>query len=112
MGEQRYIGETESAYFEIEDWFVEQLAILKISKRKLVLDDILSALSYLPVVSGWSQTTAGVVRGDEAFFYTFEYLNESDNPLLLLDVQEIEVDQYLDMILENNTIEYYVKTNP
>ena len=109
MGEQKFTGVFDSNQFEIEDWFVEQLSEFSIRRRKQLLQAILPALDHLPVDDGWSQTTGGVIRGEEPVFYAIEYLKQVGELPLLLDIVSITTDEYLDYILANNTIEYYAQ---
>lgn len=111
MGVPKFTGVFDSSQFEIEEWFVSQLGEFDIRRRKQLLQDILPALDYLPVDSGWSQTTGGVIRGEDPLFYSIEYLKQLGEIPLLLDIVEISCDDYLDFILENNTIEYHAQRN-
>lgn len=62
----------------------------------------------------------GVSLVKEPFFFVIEYYNDplfaySDVPTIeLLDIMEIECDEYLDLIIESNTIKQYGdrKNNP
>lgn len=103
----KYTGAFDNAHFEIEDWFVEQLGEFSIRCRKELLQDILPALDFLPLDEGWSQITGGVIRGEDPVFYSIEYLNQEGQLPLLLDIVAISSDDYLDFILDNNTIEYH-----
>lgn len=107
----KYTGVFDNGHFEIEEWFVEQLAEFNIRCRKQLLQDILPALDFLPIDEGWSQTTGGVIRGENPVFYAIEYLNQEGQLPLLLDIVAISSDDYLDFILDNNTIEYHANRN-
>ena len=109
MGLPKFTGVFDSGHFELEEWFVEQLAEFSIKRRKQLLQDILPALEYLPIDEGWSQTTGGVIRGEDPVFYAIEYLNQEGQLPLLLDIVTISSDDYLDFILDNNTIEYHAQ---
>tara|TARA_B100000900_G_scaffold369278_1_gene346996 strand:- start:92 stop:439 length:348 start_codon:yes stop_codon:yes gene_type:complete len=111
MALPKFTGVFDNGHFEIEEWFVEQLAEFTIKRRKQLLQDILPALEYLPIAEGWSQITGGVIRGEDPVFYSIEYLNQQDELPLLLDIVAISCDDYLDFILDNNTIEYHAQRN-
>ena len=110
MEELRFIGEFDSTLFEIDEYFIESLNAFSSEQRMDILSDILYSLEDLPKSNGWNQIAGGVVRYNEPIFYAFEYVNEDDENPLLIDVFEISSDDYLDLILKNNTIEYYEKS--
>jgi hypothetical protein len=110
MVQQRFSGEIDEHLFELEDWFLDRLREFPVGYRKSILGDIVLAIDHLPIDNGWSQRIGGVVRNPKPVFYTIEYLKQDGEPLLLLDISEIDSDEYLDLILETNTIESYVKT--
>ena len=108
MEEQKFI-KAEDNYFEIEDWFFSQIKEFAVVYRKEILVDVLASLVYFPIKNGWSQMIGGVVREPSALFYSIEVLKQEHEPPLLIDVFEITSDEYLDLILNNNTIESYVR---
>tara|TARA_R110000851_G_scaffold295497_1_gene450356 strand:- start:2 stop:373 length:372 start_codon:yes stop_codon:yes gene_type:complete len=107
MEELRFIGAFDSTVFEVDEWFIERLDAFSTEEKKDILSSILYSLEDLPVDNDWNQITGGVVRYKHPIFYAFEYLKEDEQNPLLLDVIEISSDDYLDLVLENNTIEYY-----
>lgn len=109
MEEQRYIGVNDLPEFEIEEQFAEQIAKFPIVYRRRILNDILASLDYLPIDNGWSQCTGGVINIPKPMFYAIEFLKQEGDIPLLLDVFEVHYDFYLDLILDNNTIELHVK---
>ena len=72
-----------------------------------MVGQMLSVLSVLPKEDGWTQDLAGVVKGKTPLFFRIEYLNEEGHIPILIDVNEIEVDEYLDFILEKKSIKSY-----
>ena len=98
----RYI---EDNYYEVEDWFVEKLR----EYPRLIGFEIAKQVEYswdtLPEKYGWTQRVGGVcTRTEEPFFFEVEYLNQPDEAPVFLDVEAIEVDDYLDYIIENKTL--------
>ena len=75
--------------------------------RNYILQSVIPTLSYLPIDNNFTQIVGGVIRKDEPLFFFIEYLSQDHEAVLLLDVMEITSDEYLDLILENNTLEYY-----
>ena len=110
MEELRFIGAFDSTVFEVDEYFIERLNQFSSEQRRDILSDILYSLENLPTDNSWNQITGGVLRNEHPIFYAFEYVNEDDENPLLIDVVEISSDDYLDLILENNTIEYYEKS--
>ena len=111
MVQQRFSGEIDETLFELEEWFVDRLGEFPVGYRKSILEDVVSALDSFPIDNGWSQKIGGVIRNPNPLFYIVEYLKQEKESVLLLDVIEINSDEYLDLILETNTIESYVRRN-
>tara|TARA_R110000751_G_scaffold77235_2_gene155843 strand:+ start:1328 stop:1669 length:342 start_codon:yes stop_codon:yes gene_type:complete len=107
MEEQRFIEEIRDAYFEMEELFADGIKTFQLEDRRVILESIIPILSVLPIDNGWSQFVGGVIDGYSPVFYTIEYINEPDEPTVLVNVTKIYSDDYLDLILENNTIKYY-----
>lgn len=107
MEEQKFI---EGIDFETDEWFVERLKEFPKGYRIEILHDVLPVMENLPTENGWSQVVSGVIRYPEPVFYLLEYLKQDKELPYLIDVEEIDVDDYLDAVLENNTIEYYGAT--
>jgi hypothetical protein len=98
--------------YEIDDWFYQQLGLYTIDEASLIVGQAILILSELPKQSGWSQEVAGVIntnRDDaEPLFFRIEYLNEEGHNTILIDLNEIEVDEYLDFINQKKSIKSYL----
>jgi len=98
--------------YEIDDWFYQQLGMYTIDEASLIVGQAILILSELPKQSGWSQEVAGVIntnRDDvEPLFFRIEYLNEEGQNTILIDLNEIEVDEYLDFINQKKSIKSYL----
>lgn len=100
---QKYIGGM--SHYEIDDWFVRKL-------KELPKDagiDIAYQADYnfdlLPTQEGWTQKVGGVcTRTKEPLYFELEYLHQPDERPIFLDVEVIDVDDYLDYILENKIL--------
>lgn len=96
--------------YEIDDWFFQQLSDYSLSDASLIVAQALAVLSELPIKNGWSQEVAGVITDDneDPIFFVIEYLKQEDDIPILIDINPIEVDEYLDFILENKSIKSYI----
>ena len=101
--EQRYI---EASKFDIDDWFKDKIIGLSFKARQELIYDIASVVEYLPVSNGWSQEVYGVIYSIDRF-YVLEYLKQNEEIPLIVDIDFVECDEYLDAILDNKTIKSY-----
>ena len=97
----------EGTNFDIDEYFAEKINELSSHERKSILYQIIPILNDLPEVNGWSQLIAGVVKGDNPLYFSVEFLKQVDEIPFLLDLHELDVDEYLDLYLESNTIDTY-----
>ncbi len=101
---------TEENKFEWEEWFEIQIKRIPSGLRLDVITDISSAIKALPLGVNWIQEVYGVVGSDKVFFYMIEYINNrKDEVPLLIDFHLVDTDDYLDAILNKNTIKYYAE---
>lgn len=101
--QQRFI---EASRFDIDDWFAEKILSLSQRSRFELISDIASVVEYLPISNGWSQEVYGVILRDNKF-YVLEYLKQETELPLIVDIDFVECDEYLDAILDNKTIKSY-----
>ncbi len=96
--------------YEIDDWFFQQLSDYSLTDASLIVAQALAVLSELPIKNGWSQEVAGVItdNDEDPIFFVIEYLKQEDDIPILIDINPIEVDEYLDFILENKSIKSYI----
>jgi len=104
--ELKYIED--NLLYEIDDWFFAQLRKFSVRDSEIIIGQILSILSVLPSKDGWSQQVAGVVKKKKPTFFVIEYLYQEGDIPILVDIETIEVDEYLDFILENKSIKSYL----
>ena len=94
--EQKFIEESR---YEIDDWFYSQLEAYDRDQQTLMIAQFLTVINHLPIENKWYQEVAGVIKGTEPLFFAIEFLKESDELTVLIDLNEIEVDEYLDFRL-------------
>ena len=101
--EQKYI---EASRFDIDDWFRDKITGLSFKARQELIYDIASVVEYLPVSNGWSQEVYGVIYSIDKF-YVLAYLKQNEEIPLIVDIDFVECDEYLDAIIDNKTIKSY-----
>ncbi len=103
---QKYTGAMhEESFYEVDDWFIEKLRKTPRQIGIHVANLIDKNYASLPTAVGWTQNVGGVcITTDEPFYFELEYLKQPDEAPIFLDIKEIDVDDYLDYILENKTL--------
>ena len=102
--------ESQQRYTEVERPFDYDETFL-VSLRQLpkqLLINIVRTLednaAYLPKKDGWVQEVAGVIKGDDPYFFKVEYLHQEHETPLFLELEEVATDEYLDYILEDKIL--------
>ena len=95
----------EESFYEVDDWFIEKLRKAPRQIGIHIANLIDKNFASLPTAVGWTQNVGGVcITTGEPFYFELEYLKQPDEPPIFLDIKEIDVDDYLDYILENKTL--------
>lgn len=97
-----------NTFYEIEDWFYNQLGLYSIEDSSYIIAQTLAVVDFLPKQNGWTQEVAGVIKNEEPIFFVIEYLKQEDDIPILVDLNEIEVEEYLDFIDNKQTIKSYI----
>lgn len=103
--EQKYTED--SITYEIDEWFISQLKNYSIESASTIIKQIVDVLPNLPSKNGWSQTVAGVTDSEDPEFFAIEFLKQDTEVPILVDVNSISLDDYLDYILNKQSIKYY-----
>jgi hypothetical protein len=103
--EQKYTED--SITYEIDEWFISQLKNYSIESASTIIKQIVDVLPNLPHKNGWSQTVAGVTDSEDPEFFAIEFLKQDTEVPILVDVNSISLDDYLDYILNKQSIKYY-----
>jgi|TARA_R100001369_G_scaffold19412_1_gene35412 hypothetical protein len=106
MDSEQKFTEVKSTY-EIEDWFYSQLSNYNRDEQANIIGQFLEVMKSLPLGNEWTQETAGVVIQKEPLFFAIEYLKEENEPIVLVDLHELEVDEYLEFISNKKSIKSY-----
>lgn len=96
----RYI-EVESHY-ELDEGFVDGIMELAAHHRLRVLRQINSAIDVLEHDDDDTLSAGGRIGSD--LYYKFEYYNTEGWPSVLLSFEEVDVDTYLDMMIDNTLV--------
>ncbi len=96
----RYI-EVDSSY-ELDEGFVDGVMELSAHHRIRVLRQINSAIEELEYT--YDDTTVAGGRVGSEVFYQFEYFNMEGWIPVLIDFNLVQVDDYLDMLVDNKLV--------
>ncbi len=96
----KYI-EVDSSY-ELDEGFVDGVMELSAHHRLRVLRQINSAIEELEYTDDDTMVAGG--RVGSQVFYQFEYYNMEGWVPVLLDFRLVEVDDYLDMMVDNKLV--------
>ncbi len=104
MVEQKYTPDRDLPY-DVDDWFIERIRDLPIECAFDIANQVVKNISILPKKNGWAQLIGGVSHAlKEPVFFEIEYLNQYEEKCLLLGVEEIDSDKYLDYIIDKQTL--------
>ncbi len=95
--EQRY---TEGkSLFEVDDWFVLKLKDYPRETGMDIATQVENSIDTLPKKLGENQYIAGVsYKEEDEVYFEIEYLNQPDDIAYFMDIDVIDVDDYLDYI--------------
>ena len=94
----------ESTY-DVSDIFAIKVRLLP--NKEAV--DIASQIDYnferLPLTDGWTEKIGGVCNvNEEPLYFEVEYIHQPDESPAYLDMQIIELDDYLDYVIEKKIL--------
>jgi hypothetical protein len=104
---QRYLGDSEQKDYEFDYWFMEQLNSMSEFISSNIMTQIYDNYLELNIQNSWSQIVGGVVKGKYPYFFEIEFFNEEDGVPIFLEIQEIDLDTYLDYITKKQTFKTY-----
>jgi len=111
---QRYTEENSNIGVSLTQDFHFSLHSLDWDVRVDIMKQLSSVLKWMTVsLDDETYYVGGVSLIMEPFFFVIEYYNDpqsayTDTPMIdLVDILEIDCDQYLDLINESNTIKQY-----
>lgn len=88
--------------FMLDEWFNRKIKELPQEISDDILSQIMNNVSELPTKDSDTQKVCGVVKGEKPFFFELEYLHEQEYIPVLLDIEQIGLEEYLDSINRNN----------
>jgi hypothetical protein len=102
----KYI-EDKIVMFDIDQIFQRKMRKYPQSIIHNIVTQIVENVVELPKLDYHQQKVYGVVKLDKPIFFCIDYVNENDDIPIMIDINEVEVDDYLDAI--NSKI--YFKNN-
>lgn len=102
----RFIEDDESK-FELDVWFQEQIKTFSRDDVSDILKSIIDDIGLFNAEPFIEDYISGVIKKDEPIFYNIHYVIDEESIPLLIDIEEIDVDDYLDNINKNK----YLKSN-
>lgn len=90
----------EDNVYDVSLEVVDKLKSLPEKIRNEIVDQIEDNSELFVDLSGYTQTIGGVVKGNNPFFFEVEYVKEPNVPVVILGLEEISLDDYLDYIDE------------
>jgi len=94
--------------YDIDQYFLDQLRELPSVISYDIAKQIDKNFEDLPQKTGWSQAIAGVsTKLDEDFYFVIDYLYQPNEIPIFLELDEIELNEYLDYILEHKSFKHY-----
>ena len=94
----------ENNVYDVSLQFFDKIKSLPEKIRNEIIDQIEYNLESFIDLPGYTQTIGGVVKGDKPFFFEIEYIKEPNTPTIILELEEISLDNYLDYIDEEKKI--------
>lgn len=98
MGLRLIFIEGDNAKFVMDEWFGRKMNKLPDELADNIMSVILENIDDLPTKEGYSQEVCGVVKSETPNFFKLEFVHEEDYAPILLDIEEIELEEYLDAI--------------
>jgi hypothetical protein len=98
MGLRLIFIEGDDAKFVMDEWFNRKIANLPDELADNIMSVILRNIDDLPTKEGYSQEICGVVKSETPNFFKLEFLHEDGYTPILLDIEEIGLEEYLDAI--------------
>tara|TARA_R110000803_G_scaffold189589_3_gene252102 strand:+ start:1196 stop:1507 length:312 start_codon:yes stop_codon:yes gene_type:complete len=91
--------------FEIDEFFIEQMQQFK-KPASIRIASLVDKMYGIESTDGQIRNKTGHVHLDnkEPVFFAIDYYRDNEGPIVLMDVYNIEVDQYLDSINSNLNI--------
>jgi hypothetical protein len=96
----KYI-EDKMIMFDIDEIFQRKMRRYPQNVIHNIVSQIVDNVDELPKKDYHSQKVYGVIKMPTPMFFSIDYMNENDDVPILIDINEIEVDEYLDAIIEN-----------
>ena len=93
-------------FFDIDSIFQRKMRKYPQSIIHKIVTQIVENVQELPKLDYHAQKVYGVIKIEKPIFFCIDYINENDDVPVMIDINEVEVDDYLDAI---NNKKYFKK---
>ncbi len=95
--------------YELDEWFLDKLRDLPMPIGVDIARQLDQNFLDLKEQVGWTQKIGGVSLKKEPVYFEIEFLKQPNEHPIFVDVNEIDVDDYLDYMIEKNTLKLNTK---
>ncbi len=99
----------DEVYYELDEWFLDKLRGFPMPVGVDIARQLDLNFSDLKEQVGWTQKIGGVSLKKEPVYFEIEFLKQPNEHPIFVDVNEIDVDDYLDYMIEKNTLKLNTK---
>jgi hypothetical protein len=91
--------------YDISDIFALKVRLLPKKEAVDIARQIDDSFETLPITDGWTKKIGGVCNiAEEPLYFELEYIYQPDESPAYLDINIIEVDDYLDYVIEKKIL--------
>mgnify|MGYP003670894505 FL=1 len=102
--EQKFTEGEKKTTLKFDVYFIEELDMYPDNIQEEVVRQLINHEEDLVSLNGLTQMVGGVVKGAVPFFFEIEYLKQEGEKAVYLDIIPIELDEYLDLIINQKTL--------
>jgi len=96
----KYI-EDKIVLFDMDQIFQNKMRKYPQSVIHEIVTQIVENVLEFPKKDYYNQVAYGVIKMNTPMFFSIVYINENDDIPIIIDINEVDVDEYLDAIINN-----------
>ena len=96
----KYI-EDKIVLFDMDQIFQNKMRKYPQSVIHEIVTQIVDNVLEFPKKDYYNQVAYGVIKMNTPMFFSIVYINENDDIPIIIDINEVDVDEYLDAIINN-----------